>query len=119
MASTVKVFGVEEVRLALARLVEKLPVALKPVLSVSASRAAAQARAGVPSASGAAASSIRAQGAGITFGGSAAPYFPWLEWGGSVGRGKADHRPFIIGGRYVYPALAAAGDASKGAVGEA
>ena len=52
-----------------------------------------------------------------TFGGTAAPYFPWLDFGGTTGKG---HQPGVKGsgsverlpwmgtsgeGRYVYPAI--------------
>jgi hypothetical protein len=47
-----------------------------------------------------------AKGAGIAFGGGRAPYYPWLDFGGRVGRQKATVRPVIRGGRYVYPAIA-------------
>lgn len=58
-----------------------------------------------------------AKGAGIAFGGNKAPYMPWLDFGGSVGRGhqpgqawsgaiKRDWRGKPGGmGRYVYPAI--------------
>jgi hypothetical protein len=69
-------------------------------------------------ASGSAKASIKAtaiqSGASIVRGGTAAPYYAWLDWGGSTGRGHKDHvnnsgaikRPFTHGaGRYVYPAI--------------
>lgn len=54
------------------------------------------------------------KGASIEGGGERVPYYPWLDFGGSVGRG---HRPGIgwsgsvkrlspPGGRYIYPAIA-------------
>ena len=65
------------------------------------------------------------RGASIKFGGSSAPYEPWLDFGGSVGRGhKHGHtgsakthnykkwqgggavfREMVKGGRYVYPTI--------------
>lgn len=63
----------------------------------------------VPHISGRAAGSIKARGsqrgASIAFGGSAAPYYPWLDFGGRVGRQKATVRPFLKEGRYVYPTI--------------
>lgn len=63
----------------------------------------------VPRRSGAAQASLRAvvaQGGGAVRGGSArVPYYPWLDFGGAVGRNKSTKRPYIRSGRYIYPAL--------------
>ena len=45
-----------------------------------------------------------ATGAELSFGGPAAPYVPWLEFGGQAGRSGAA-RPYVPGGRYLYPTL--------------
>lgn len=45
------------------------------------------------------------RGAALAVGGSKAPYFPWLDFGGKVGRNKSVKRPFIPEGRYIYPTL--------------
>lgn len=69
---------------------------------------AESARAKVPVRSGAARGSVRAtagRGGSVSGGGARAPYFPWLDWGGRVGRGKSVYRPVVQGGRYLYPAL--------------
>jgi hypothetical protein len=59
--------------------------------------------------SGRAAGTVRASStqtaARIAAGGRRAPYYPWLDWGGRVGRRKSIRRPFIKQGRYIYPAL--------------
>lgn len=39
----------------------------------------------------------------IRAGGNKAPYYPWLDFGGSVGRNNSIHRPFYKEGRYLYP----------------
>lgn len=44
--------------------------------------------------------------AGIATGGTKAEYYPWLDFGGSVGRRGATKRPFIKTGRYIFPTLA-------------
>lgn len=44
-------------------------------------------------------------GASIRAGGASAPYMPWLDYGGKVGRNKSIVRPFISTGRYVYPTI--------------
>lgn len=83
-----------------------------------------KARGKVPTRSGAAAASVKARattgGASIVRGGTAAPYFAWLDFGGTTGRG---HRPGAGGsgsvqrivngapwnppgpGLYIYPTL--------------
>lgn len=60
----------------------------------------------VPRRSGAAAASYRPQGPAVTFGGPQAPYVPWLEFGGKVGRSKSVSRPYVKRGRYLYPVIA-------------
>lgn len=39
----------------------------------------------------------------VKAGGNAAPYYPWLDFGGRVGRNKSVERRFITQGRYIYP----------------
>lgn len=70
---------------------------------------------------GHAAASVRpratATSAGIVAGGQSAPYFPWLDFGGSTGPGHKPgqggsgsiKRPIIKAGRYIYPTIAAMG----------
>lgn len=66
------------------------------------------ARPRVPSRSGAARSTLKAAStataARVAAGGTKAPYFPWLDFGGAVGINKSVRRPFIRGGRYIYVA---------------
>jgi hypothetical protein len=44
--------------------------------------------------------------ASVGGGGSRAPYYPWLEFGGAVGRNESVRRPLVPGGRYIWPAWA-------------
>lgn len=71
---------------------------------------ATAAKAKVPVLSGRAAASMRAVvlsgGGGVRFGNAKAPYAPWLDFGGKVGRNRSVVRPFIKQGRFIYPALA-------------
>lgn len=93
-----------------ANLPKELRLAFKQIASDVASRAARK----VPRVTGNAASSItpRASGssAGIAFGGSRAEYYPWLDFGGRVGRSRSVYRDVISGGRYVYPTIAESRD---------
>lgn len=59
------------------------------------------------------------KGAGIAFGGAKAPYYPWLDFGGAVGRSRSVQRTVVRGGRYVYPAIGDSGDMIRDKVGEA
>lgn len=51
---------------------------------------------------------------GTPWEGEPADYYPWLDFGGSTGRGHEDRvggsgsiqRPVVAGGRYLYPAIA-------------
>lgn len=62
----------------------------------------------------------------IKVGGTVAPYYPWLDFGGSVGRGHRPgvgnsgsvKRPFIKKGRYVYPTAEAKRDELVGKLDE-
>lgn len=49
-------------------------------------------------------------GTEISFGGPQAPYVPWLEFGGKAGRSGAS-RPYVPGGRYLYPGIRSVGEA--------
>jgi hypothetical protein len=86
-----------------------------PKMTRKASNAAVEivlgvARSRVPKRSGRAAASLKAKStqtaARVAAGGSRAPYYPWLDFGGRVGPRKSVRRPFIGDGRYIYPALA-------------
>jgi hypothetical protein len=38
----------------------------------------------------------------VVGGGPKAPQYPWLDFGGRVGRNRSVHRPFHADGRYIY-----------------
>lgn len=105
--------GVDSTRVAyLDEQIEKLGSgverALKNVSKDMAADAVNLAKSRVPRLSGRAASTYRtapsSTGVEIHFGGSGAPYVPWLEFGGKAGRSGAT-RPYVPGGRYLYPSL--------------
>jgi hypothetical protein len=118
---SVRLVGLSAVTTALREVAGKAgSSALKESLGGIVGRIAGAARPKVPSSSGRAAGSIQgratARGGSIVFGGTAAEYMPWLDFGGSVGRGHkagpnmgAIHRDWMgvpIGsGRYVYPTI--------------
>jgi hypothetical protein len=41
----------------------------------------------------------------VAVGGTKAPYYPWLDFGGKVGRNDSTVRRFYSDGRYLYPSL--------------
>jgi hypothetical protein len=63
----------------------------------------------IPKRSGRAAASLKPRSTQtsvrVAAGGTKAPYYPWLDFGGRVGPRKSVRRPFIGDGRYIYPAL--------------
>lgn len=58
----------------------------------------------IPRLSGSAASSGKLSDSTVRFGGGL-EYYPWLEFGGSVGRGGSVKRTKIQSGRYLFPTL--------------
>lgn len=107
----VRIDGLREI----VRAIRAVDADLAKALRLGANKAAAivvdAARAKMPSRTGRAKTSVRAKStrtaARVTSGGKRAPYVPWLDYGGNVGRGNTAHRPFIADGRYVYPAFRA------------
>lgn len=122
MDVSVKVTGLRELSRAMKQVDTELPKELKARFLVVARRVVGVAQQRMPQRTGRAQASVKARatvrGASIAAGGTAAPYYPWLDFGGSVGRG---HRPGAAwsgavkrewrglpggSGRYIYPAIA-------------
>jgi hypothetical protein len=105
----VQVKGIKDLQRGLNQLEEKAGPELRKGLNKIAAIVADAARDKVPRRSGKAAQSIKVgstqRAAQIKTGGTAAPYYPWLDFGGKVGRGKSVRRTFIKEGRYIYPTL--------------
>jgi hypothetical protein len=106
----VAVSGVD-VRRAADTIAEQLPAHARLLTTQAGQLVIGWARPRVPHRSGRAASSLtllESQGrATVRAGGSRAPWYSWLDFGGAVGRGGATVRPFVRGGRYLYPGLRA------------
>lgn len=110
----VKVEGLREFNRALRQIDTGLPKALRLALNEAADVVVADARGRVPSRSGRARGSIRAQStrtqARVSAGGGRAQYYPWLDFGGQIGRasgrarGRRGQRRYIADGRYLYAA---------------
>lgn len=60
----------------------------------------------IPRLTGAAVNSLDVQNGSVTAGGSKAPYFGWLDFGGSVGPNESVTRPFMQRGRYIWGTMA-------------
>jgi len=104
------VAGLNDMRKGLKGIDKDLPKGVRIMLNSVAQIVVDEAKPHIPSKSGKARGSLKAassQGtARISAGGRAAPYYPWLDFGGSVGKNKSIKRDFYKSGRYIYPAVA-------------
>lgn len=109
-SSTIKVVGLNDFRKGLRGMDRGLPKGVRTALNEVADVLIDATRPKIPHRTGDAAASLRAQSsqttAKIAVGGQKAPYYPWLDFGGKVGRKKSVVRPFYKQGRYIYPTLA-------------
>ena len=121
MGAAIEVRGLREVQSALRKVDKELPKQLRTEFKAIAEDVVTGIQQKVPRLTGHAAASVRPRasqrGAAVALGGNAAPYFPWLDFGGTTGKG---HRPGVAGsgsvkrdwmgrpgnGRYVYPTIA-------------
>jgi hypothetical protein len=110
MKAEVHVTGLKDYKKALRQIDDKLGTELRKGLNEVAQVVIDDARPKVPYLTGRAQASMKAgssqTAAQIKVGGTTAPHYMWLEFGGRVGRNKSVVRPFIKGGRYVYPSAA-------------
>lgn len=108
MTEPVKVKGLAEFNRNLKRLDAELPKAVRVAFNAAADVVVADAKPRVPRRRGRAQGSVRARStrtkARVTGGGNRAPYYPWLDFGGRVGRRKSVKRPVLADGRYIYNA---------------
>jgi hypothetical protein len=85
-----------------------MPKVLRVGLNSVADVVVNEARPRVPSRSGKARRSVKAKSTRtavrVAGGGARVPYYPWLDWGGKVGRGGSVVRPYQRQGRYIYRA---------------
>lgn len=106
-----KITGLKEFQAGLKEFEDGLQKELRVVFNAAAETVAVAARRKVPTSTGRAAASVKAQSgqreAKIIGGSAKVPYFGFLDYGGKVGIGRSVSRPFRPAGRYVYPAFAA------------
>lgn len=102
--------GLRELRASLRAVDRKLPRQLRLAGNRAAAIVVREAQPLVPRLTGRAAASIRAastqSGARVRGGGARVPWYPWLEFGGHVGRKNSVSRPRVKAGRYLYPTVA-------------
>lgn len=107
-ADPIKVKGLAEFQRNLKTLDSGLPKALRMALNTAADVVVSEARVGIPTRSGRAKASVKARStrtaARVVGGSNRVPYYPWLDFGGRVGRNKSVRRPFLKDGRYIYDA---------------
>lgn len=119
----VEVRGIRELSTAFRKLDGELPRALKSRFLKVAENVTDEAKSRTPKVSGAAQSSIKpkgsARGAAISFGGTKAEYFPWLNFGGRVGRNKSIERDRMTPDRYIYTSIADKKEETEAAVDDA
>lgn len=104
----IRVSGLRELQASLKRMDGQSQKRLRLALNDVAELVVAAAQPRVPRRTGRAAASLRPSSsqreASVRGGGGRAEYFPWLDFGGRVGRGKSVSRPFLRDGRYLYAA---------------
>jgi hypothetical protein len=107
-AEAVRVEGLKEFVRGLKQIDRGLAKAVRLAFNDAADVIVSDARGRVPSRSGRAKGSVKAKStqtkARISGGGNRAPYYPWLDFGGRVGRRNSVKRPFLKDGRYIYAA---------------
>lgn len=143
----VKVVGLDEVVAGFRRISRDTPKALRVafigIAKFVVGRAkgrmefgSGEAMSGVKAGASAKGASIQYPGGGLPWRGVKAAYYPWLDFGGTTGRGHNSgtvknrtggsalgsgtvRRPFVKGGRYIYPAIAESRDEIHEAAAEA
>jgi hypothetical protein len=109
IVDVVQVAGLAQFRRGLRDLDRAAPRALRIAGNEAAKLVVDAARPMVPKRSGRAAASIKTRSSQsvvrVVSGGARAPYMPWLDYGGNVGKNDSAHRKFEPDGRYVYPAF--------------
>jgi hypothetical protein len=108
VADPIKIEGLAEFTRNLKRLDTDLPKALRIAFNACADVVVADARGSIPTRSGKAKASVKARSTStasrIVGGSTKVPYYPWLDFGGHVGRRRSVRRPFLKEGRYIYAA---------------
>ncbi|MFR9804616.1 hypothetical protein ACL02T_20370 [Pseudonocardia sp. RS010] len=114
LVKPIRVEGLREFSRSLRRMDADLPKGLREAGNAAAKIVVNAAKPKVPTGPGKgghAKSSIKAAStrtaARVQGGGKRFPYYPWLDFGGRVGRKRSIRRPFLREGRYIWAAYAA------------
>lgn len=106
----IRVTGLKEFNRNLRAMDRDLPKGLRLAGNAAAQIVVDTARPRVPRRTGRAAGSVKAAStrtaARVSGGGPRVPYYPWLDFGGRVGRNRSVRRPFLKEGRYIWAAFA-------------
>lgn len=104
----IKVEGLKEFGRRLKAVDKELPKMVRLALNEAANTVVDEAVPNIPRRSGRAARAVKARStrtmARVAGGSARAAYYPWLDFGGRVGRNNSVERPFKPKGRYLYPA---------------
>jgi hypothetical protein len=105
----IQIDGLKETQKALKAIDSTAPKQLRIALNSVADLVISKGRPLVPVRTGAAQRSWKPRStrteSRVSYGGPKAPYMPWLDWGGRVGRRRSVTRPYMREGRYLYPTL--------------
>jgi hypothetical protein len=105
----IEITGLREFQRALKEMDAGLPKLIRVALNEASGLVISYARPRIPKKSGKAAGSLKVRSsqrqARIAAGGTRAPWYPWLDYGGAVGIGGSVKREFRKEGRYIYPGL--------------
>jgi hypothetical protein len=116
MPELIKINGWSDFSRNLRKIDNEAPKMLRLVANDAANIVVDWARPKVPvGKSGRAQKSVKAKSlrtaAQVQGGSKNAPYYPWLDFGGRVGKRRSVKREFVGDGRYIYPGLANNNDA--------
>lgn len=105
-AEPIKIEGLREFVRDLKKIDSDLPKMVRVANNMAADVVVGYARPRVPSRSGRARRSVKAKSTRtkvrVVGGGNRARHYPWLDFGGKVGRNRSVSRPFRKDGRYIY-----------------
>lgn len=106
MADPIHISGLREFNRALKGLDSNLPKGVRLALNEASDFIVDRAVPKVARRTGRAARTLKAKStrteARVSGGGSRAPYYPWLDFGGRTGKNRSVHRAFLKDGRYLY-----------------
>jgi len=107
MSEAIKVEGLKEFIKAVKQADRELGKAIRLAFNEAADLVVQRARPTVPERRGKAAGSVKASStqkmARVSGGGARVPYYPWLDFGGRVGKSNSVSRTFKADGRYINP----------------